>query len=66
MTSKRADDSTSGHRQQPRVAIEELAHRRGVHPVESLDDMARDVFTSDDELDEFLAFVHADRQAGLA
>ncbi|MBP2365614.1 hypothetical protein JOF36_001310 [Pseudonocardia parietis] len=28
MTSKRADDSTSGHRQQPRVAIEELAHRR--------------------------------------
>ena len=50
--------------QRPRVSIEDLARRRGVHPVEPLEDMARGVFTFDDELDEFLAFVHADRQAG--
>lgn len=36
-----------------------------MHPVESLEDMARDVFASDDDLDEFLTFVHTDWQAGL-
>lgn len=66
MTSNSADDAASIPRQRPSVSIEELARRKGVRPVESLDDMARDVFTSDDDLDEFLAFVHADRQAGLA
>ena len=66
MTSNSADNGTPVPRQRPRVSVEELARRKGVRPVESLDEMARDVFTSDDELDEFLAFVHADRQAGLA
>lgn len=66
MTTDSADDGTSVPRPRPRLSIEERARRKGVRPVESLDDMARDVFTSDDDLDEFLAFVHADRQAGLA
>lgn len=66
MTSNSADNGAPVPRPRPRVSIEELARRKGVRPVESLDDMARDVFTSDDELDEFLAFVRADRQAGLA
>jgi len=66
MTSNSADDSTSVPRPRPRATIAELAHRKGVRPVESLDDMARDVFVSDDDLDEFIGFVHADRQAGLA
>ena len=66
MTSDSADDNRSVPGRRPRVSIEELARRKGVRPVESLDDMARDVFTSDDEVDEFLAFVHAGRQAGLA
>jgi hypothetical protein len=47
------------------MSAAELARRKGVRPVESLDGMARDVFATDDELDEFLAFVHAERQAGL-
>ncbi|SFO31031.1 hypothetical protein SAMN05216207_104328 [Pseudonocardia ammonioxydans] len=66
MTTDSADDGPSAPRVRPRVSIEELARRKGVQPVESLDDMARDVFSSDDDLDEFLTFVHADRQAGLA
>jgi hypothetical protein len=66
MTSDSADDNRAVAGGRSRVSIEELARRKGVRPVESLDDMARDVFASDDELDEFLAFVHADRQAGLA
>jgi len=52
-------------RQRPRVTVEELARRKGVRPIESLDDMARDVFASDDELDDFLAYTYANRQAGL-
>jgi hypothetical protein len=66
VTSNSAEDVQRMPRHRPRVSVEELARRKGVRPVESLDDMARDVFASDDELDEFLAFVHADRQAWLA
>jgi hypothetical protein len=45
----------------------ELARRQGVRPVESIDDLARpDLFESDEELDEFLAMVYADRHTGLA
>ena len=44
------------------VPAEELARRQGVRPVESVDDLARPgLFESDEELDEFLAMVDADR-----
>lgn len=65
MTSNSADDGAPVPRSRPRVSLEELARRKGVRPVESLDDMARDVFASDEELDDFLTFVRADRQVGL-
>ena len=49
------------------VPIEELARRKGVRPVESVEDMAQDgVFESDAELEEFLAHVYAARDADLA
>jgi hypothetical protein len=48
------------------VPIEELARRQGVGPVESPDDMARDVFSSDEELDEFLAFIADARHSDVA
>ena len=64
MTTTSADDRAPAPR--PRVSVEELARRKGVRPIESLDDMARDVFASDDELDEFLTFFRSERQAGLA
>jgi hypothetical protein len=49
------------------VSVEELAHRQGVHPVESVEAMARpDLFGSDEELEEFLAHVYAARHADLA
>lgn len=52
-------------RRRPRVTVEELARRNGARPIESLDDLARDVFASDEELEEFLAYTYANRQAGL-
>jgi hypothetical protein len=65
VTTNSADDIVPGPRRRRRRSVAELARRKGVHPVESLDDMARDLFASDAELEEFLAFVHAERQAGL-
>jgi hypothetical protein len=48
------------------IPIDELARRKGVRPVESPDEMARDVFESDEELEEFLAFIADARHADLA
>ncbi len=49
------------------VPIEELARRKGVKPVKSVDDMARPgLFESDEELEEFLADLYESRRSGLA
>ena len=49
-----------------RESLDEQASRRGIHPVRSVEDMARDdVFETDEELDAFLAHVHAERHANL-
>jgi hypothetical protein len=49
-----------------RESLDEQVRRRGLRPVYSLDDVARDdVFESDEELDAFLAWVYAERQANL-
>lgn len=66
MTSDRFDDTPPAPVRRPRLTIEELARRKGVRPIESLDDMACDIFASDEELDEFLAYTYANRRAGLA
>ena len=49
------------------VPAEELLRRQGVRPVESVAEPAcPDLFESDDELDEFISFIHATRHTGLA
>jgi hypothetical protein len=48
-------------------SIEEQVRRKGIRPVESVEDMAQDgVFESDEELEQFLAHVYAARHADLA
>lgn len=49
-----------------RVSLDELARRQGVHPIRSVDELACDVFATDEELDEFLAHTYAARRADLA
>ena len=50
-----------------RAALDALARRKGVKPVESVHDLALpEVFESDEELDDFLAHVRAERDANLA
>lgn len=48
-------------------SIDEQAKRKGIRPVDSVEDMAQDgVFSSDEELEQFLAHVYAARHADLA
>jgi hypothetical protein len=48
-------------------SLDEQVRRLGLRPVMSLDEVASDdVFESDEELDAFLAWVYAERQANLA
>jgi hypothetical protein len=46
--------------------LKEQARRKGVRPIASVDELRADVFESDQELDEFLAWVAAERKANLA
>ncbi len=48
------------------IPVEELARRQGVRPIASVDELARDdVFESDEELDEFLAFITTMRHSDV-
>ena len=49
------------------VPAAELVRRQGVRPIESTDELVRlGTFESDEELDEFISFIHAARHTGLA
>ena len=48
-------------------SIDEQVKRKGIRPVESVEDMTQDgVFESDEELEEFLAHVYAARHSDVA
>lgn len=50
-----------------RESLEEQVRRRGLKPIESVEDLACEgVFDTDEELDAFLAHVYAERHANLA
>lgn len=44
------------------MSVEELARLQGVKPVGSVTDLARDAFSSDEEVEEFIAFTYAARR----
>lgn len=48
------------------VSMDELARQKGVRPIDDPRSMAYGAFASDEELDEFLAFVREQRNADLA
>ena len=50
-----------------RLSLDELARRQGVRPITSVAELVRDdVFESDEEVDEFIAFTYAMRHADPA
>lgn len=50
----------------PRLSVEEMLAARNTQPIRSMDDLAADTFESDEELEEFLVFTHAERQHDVA
>jgi hypothetical protein len=50
----------------PRVSVEELLAAKGTPVIASIDNLAADTFSSDEELEEFLAFNRAERQRNLS
>ena len=66
-----ASTSSADQRAYPEEAdqlpVEELARRQGVRPIRSAHELAREgIFESDEELDEFLADLHAFRHSDLS
>lgn len=64
--------STSAEHQRPAggddlIPLEELIRRTpGARPISSVDELRSEAFETDEELDEFLAFVTESRHADLA
>ena len=50
----------------PRLSVEELLAAKNTQPIRDLNDLAADTFESEEELEEFLAFTHAERHRDLA
>jgi hypothetical protein len=50
----------------PLLSVQDLLAAKGTQPIRSLDDLAADTFESDEELDDFLAFTHAERHRDIA
>lgn len=48
------------------LTMDELAHRQGVRPIRSLDELGTGGFSSDEEVEEFIAFTYAARRRDLA
>jgi hypothetical protein len=49
------------------LTLDELARQQGVRPIKSVAELVRyDVFESDEEVDEFIAFTYAQRRADIA
>ncbi|MGH3499481.1 MAG: hypothetical protein ACRDQA_01060 [Nocardioidaceae bacterium] len=66
-----ATSTTAAYWQHPHgddlVPLDELIQQTpGAHPIRSVDELRCDAFTTDEELDEFLAFVTESRHADLA
>jgi hypothetical protein len=51
-------------RPRPVIPVEDLLAAKGTPVITSVDDLAADTFSSDEELEEFLAFTRAERQRG--
>lgn len=50
----------------PRVSVDELLAAKTTPTICSIEQLAADTFSSDEELDEFLAFTRADRHRDLS
>lgn len=61
-----AMDTPDVPRPRPRVSLEELLVAKGTKPIRGIEDLAADTFTSDKEVEEFVAFTYAERHRDLS
>jgi len=59
-------DSSAGASARPRPSAAELLAAKNIRPIQPLDDLAADIFKSDQEPEEFLAFTYAEHHHDLA
>jgi hypothetical protein len=59
-------DNPAGAPVRPRLSAAQLLAAKKTRPIQSIDDLAADIFESDEELEEFLAFTYAERHRDLA
>jgi hypothetical protein len=59
-------DNSAGAPVRPRLSAAQLLAAKKTRPIQSIDDLAADIFESDEELEEFLAFTYAERHRDLA
>ncbi|MEU8236917.1 hypothetical protein AB0C07_01580 [Actinoplanes missouriensis] len=57
---------TPGYPAPPKTSIEALLAAKNTRPIQSLDELAADTFSSDDELDEFLTYTRSERARDLS
>jgi len=50
----------------PRVSVEELLAAKATPVITCVDDLAADTFSSDEEVEDFLAFTRAEHRRDLA
>lgn len=48
------------------LSVEELLAAKGTQPIRSVQDLSAETFSTDEELDEFLAFTAAERHRDLS
>jgi hypothetical protein len=61
-----AMDNSDVPRPRPRLSVEELLAAKGTKPIRVIEDLAADTFASDEEVEEFVAFTHAERHRDLS
>lgn len=69
MSNPSADRPPALPLRRPKLSVDELIKAKNAQPIGSLEDleaMAADVFESDEELEEFLAFTYAERRRDVA
>jgi hypothetical protein len=59
-------DDSAFIRPAPVLSVEELLAAKGTPPIRSIEDLRAETFSSDEELDEFLAFTAAERHRDLS
>ena len=61
-----SEDQSGTPLMRPSQSVTDLLAAKRTDPIKSLDDLTADTFSSDEELDDFLAYTYAERHREIA